>query len=66
MALVGGKIQIRTIYHLLLSLILVSTNNFKNETDLRLQLYNLHTNPGVIAFCYTIESHLVSNLVRLR
>ena len=38
---------------------LVSTNNFKNETDLRLQLYNLPANPGFIAFCYFIESHSV-------
>ena len=45
---------------------LVSTNDFKNETDLRLQLYNSPANPGFIAFCYIIESHSVSNLVRLR
>ena len=50
----------------LLSLMLVSTNDFKNETDLRLQLYNSPANADFIAFCYIIESHLVSNLVRLR
>ena len=50
----------------LLSLMLVSTNDFKNETDLRLQLYNLPVNPGFIMFYYIIESHSISNLVRLR
>ena len=45
---------------------LVSTNNFRNETDLRLQLYNPPENASIIAFCYIIESHSVSNLVRLR
>jgi len=45
---------------------LVSANNFKNETVLRLQLYNSPVNPDFITFCYIIESHLVSNLVRLR
>ena len=43
----------------LLSLMLGSTNNFKNETDLRLQLCNLPTNPRLIAFCYTIESQIL-------
>ena len=52
--------------NIILSLMLVSTNNFKNETALRLLLYNSPVNPGFITFCYIMESHLVSNLVRLR
>ena len=39
---------------------LVSTNNFKNETDLRLQLYNSPANTNFIAFCYIIESNILS------
>ena len=38
----------------------VSTNNLKNETDLRLQLYNSPANTNFIAFCYIIESNILS------